>query len=280
MDTEAMTHAPATYLMGNSAAETRRLQEQGQFYAPATRRLFAAAGLAPGMRVLDIGCGAGDVSLLAAELVGPAGAVVGVDKDGAILEAARARAASAGLANVSFVPGDLADLALDGRFDALVGRFVLMYLPDPAATLRALRPRLRPGAIVACLEFDFTYAPFGACPPSPLLDQMLGWFRQTAPRAGAELAMGTKLAATYRRAGLPAPQLESSAPMGTGPDWPGYDYVENTLRSFLPLAIRFGIATAEEADVATFAERLRREVVASDGVVLAPQVVGAWARVG
>ena len=68
-----------TYAMGRTEAEEQRLQRQAALYAPATRRLFEAAGIGPGMKVLDLGSGAGDVALLAAELVGPTGHVVGVD---------------------------------------------------------------------------------------------------------------------------------------------------------------------------------------------------------
>ncbi|MGH3087411.1 MAG: methyltransferase domain-containing protein, partial [Rubrobacteraceae bacterium] len=67
------------YVMGRSAEETARLQKQSLLYDPSTRRLFEEAGISAGMKVLDVGCGAGDVALLAADLVGPDGVVVGVD---------------------------------------------------------------------------------------------------------------------------------------------------------------------------------------------------------
>jgi SAM-dependent methyltransferase len=82
------------------------LSRQAAFLGGTTERLFRAAGLEPGMRVLDVGSGAGDVALLAAEFVGPEGEVVGVDVDGAALKVARGRAHALGLRNVSFVEGD------------------------------------------------------------------------------------------------------------------------------------------------------------------------------
>jgi tRNA A58 N-methylase Trm61 len=85
------------YLLGQSAAETQRLQLQARVIAPHSAQLFRFAGIGPGMRVLDVGCGAGDVSLLLADLVGPTGAVIGVDRDPAILDQARAHVADAGL---------------------------------------------------------------------------------------------------------------------------------------------------------------------------------------
>src|SRR6516164_10718276 len=83
--------------------EAKRLEKQGQFLAPLSRRLFEDAGITEGMKVLDVGCGAGDVALLLAEMVGPHGTIVGVDSNPAILETAGQRVRAAGLPHVSFV---------------------------------------------------------------------------------------------------------------------------------------------------------------------------------
>src|SRR5690242_13513226 len=104
--------------MGRTPHETRRLMRQAQLYGPFTRLLFVGAGVGPGMRVLDLGSGSGDVALLAAELVGPHGAVVGVDTDAAILETARARVAAMGLDTVTFRHEDIRTLPVDQPFDA------------------------------------------------------------------------------------------------------------------------------------------------------------------
>src|SRR3712207_9260061 len=84
------------YAMGYAEEERQRLIEQAAIYGPATQQFFLDAGIGPGMRVLDVGCGVGDVSLLAADLVGPDGTVVGVDTDPLALGTARARAREAG----------------------------------------------------------------------------------------------------------------------------------------------------------------------------------------
>ena len=73
------TTDPAHYALGRSDAEARRLMLQHRIYGAATRQLLTEAGIATGMRVLDVGSGAGDVALLLADLVGPTGEVVGVE---------------------------------------------------------------------------------------------------------------------------------------------------------------------------------------------------------
>src|SRR5215472_6649901 len=122
------------YAFADRAQEQRRLATQAELLDPLSERVFREAGLGAGMRVLDLGSGAGDVAMLAARLVGREGEVVGVERDPEAVASATARVAQAGISNVRFIQGDVQSLdgVADG-FDAAVGRFVLMYVPDPAA---------------------------------------------------------------------------------------------------------------------------------------------------
>ena len=133
------------YLFGQSAEETERLRLQAEMFAPYTTRFLADAGIAPRMKVLDIGTGAGDVALLATDLVGKEGTVVGLDINPALVETARARVAAACLDNVSFVVGDAASVELERDFDAIVGRCVLFFSSEPVALIRRLLRHLRDG---------------------------------------------------------------------------------------------------------------------------------------
>ena len=168
-------NAEMTYTMGRSQEETERLIQQSGLYEEITQRFLRDAGLFPGMKVLDIGSGAGDVAFAAAELVGSDGEVVGVDMNAEILETARARVQDAGLANVQFLAGDAQTLDLANDFDALIGRLVLIYLPDPAATLKQLATHLRPGGIVAFQEVDFTLYSSTSHQDTPMMNQLANW---------------------------------------------------------------------------------------------------------
>lgn len=138
-------NAGVPYTLGRAPEETERLIKRAQIIAPSTRRLFEEAGMVAGMKVLDVGGGAGDVALLAAELVGPTGAVVGVDTNPAVLATAHERVRAQGLGNVTFREGDVESVALDDDFDAVVGRYVLIWVRDPGQVLRAAVRHLRPG---------------------------------------------------------------------------------------------------------------------------------------
>ncbi len=272
-----MDETSDTYVLGRTDAETRRLVLQNQIYGPITRRFFQAAGIGTGMKVLDIGSGAGDVALLLADLVGPRGRVVGVEMHSAILKTALARVDAAGWNNVTFVVSDIREIPLESDFDAVVGRWILMYLPDPAAMLRYLATRVRVGGIVAFHENDFTYPPT-VFPPTELSRQIQRWTIPPPGTPGPEMQMGTKLFKTYTDAGLPPPELMVEAPVGGGPDWPGYEYVVETLRSLLPALSRLTGIDPEQVGIDTLTKRLREDVVSRCAIQMLPIMFGAWAR--
>ncbi|MET0323689.1 MAG: GNAT family N-acetyltransferase [Ilumatobacteraceae bacterium] len=275
-----VTHPIDAYALGRSAAETRRLILQHQIYGPITTGVLTAAGITRGMRVLDLGSGAGDVALALAQLVGPEGRVVGVDANDAILDTARSRVTASGWTNVELRRGDIRRLDLDGPFDAVVGRWILMYLPDPAAVIRQASHLLRPGGIVAFIESGDLTAPLRTHPSMPVHEDVIRWMTPPpdTPMATPTTDMGMRLHRTFRDAGLPAPQLRHEAPIGGGEAWPGFTYVAESVRSLLPMLVQLGSVTAAEADVDTLADRLRAEAVAADGVQVLPTVVGAWSR--
>jgi ubiquinone/menaquinone biosynthesis C-methylase UbiE len=267
------------YALGRSEAETNRLILQNQIYGPITRRLLVDAGILAGMRVLDIGSGGGDVALALAELVGPRGRGVGVDHNDAILETAQARVAAAGWAStVVFRNSDVEDLPRSETYDAVVGRWVLMYLPDPARVLRELAERVRPGGVVVFQESDLSTAA-RAYPPRPLHTKLSALMAPSVSRAGdPDIEMGPKLFHTFVESGLPEPHLLMDAPVGGGADWPGFRYLAETMRSLAPFLERLGLVQADELDIDTLADRLRAEVTAVDGIQILPAVVGAWTR--
>ena len=94
------------YELGHSDWELKRLQTQARLVDPITRRYFLEAGLEPGMRVLDIGSGGGDVALLVAAIITESGEVVGIDRSPVAVDTAQARMQGLGLRNVSFRVGE------------------------------------------------------------------------------------------------------------------------------------------------------------------------------
>jgi SAM-dependent methyltransferase len=284
VDTHGPGPADPEYALSSwSADEHARLSRQSELYEPFTRRLLKRAGIEPGMRVLDVGSGAGDVSFLVSELVGTAGSVVGVERDKQALATARQRAIDAGLANVEFVCGDFRDIQLAGDpFDALVGRLVLLYQADPAAAVRSAARHVRPGGQVVFAEINLLHGtglPTRALvtwPRTPASEKLSEWLCEAFARLGTQPDMGTRLLETFAQAGLqPSPDLDTDVAVLLGED--GINRGVELARSLLPTILDTGIATKEEVDIDTLAERLRADTGPAGRVMCWPTVIGAYA---
>lgn len=265
------------YVLGHTPGELRRLSIQASLIDPITLRFLAAAGVSEGMRVLDIGSGAGHVSFLVASLVGPAGEVLGVDRSTAAVEAARAGARARSLDNVDFQAGDPTEMVFAAPFDAVVGRYVLQFQPDPAAALRRVAGHVGPGGLVAFHELD--WGGIWSFPPAALHDRCCAWAVEAIRRSGAETNMGLKLYSTFVAAGLAEPQLRMEAAVAGGSQAEtALELVAGLMETLAPTMHRLGVATAEEVGQETLLDRLLKEVRATNTVVLSRLQVGCWAR--
>src|SRR3981081_3762939 len=148
----------AKYILGHSQQEIGRLILQATILRPFTERLMRNAGIGPGMRVFDVGGCAGGVSLLAAELVGPSGSVVGIDRNPQVVDLANRRVRTAGLRQVTFKDVPLATFSHHDLFDCVAGRYVLIHQADPIDFLRTAARLVRPGGIIAFHELDIAGA--------------------------------------------------------------------------------------------------------------------------
>ncbi len=166
------------------------------------------------MKVLDIGSGTGAVAFDAARLVGPTGSVLGLDIAEVPVQTATERAARLGLDNVSFQQADLATWQAEETFDALTGRLITMYLPNPSATIASLSRALRPGGVVLLQEFAISSAQQvdGAALFQRTLDRVLAAFRA----AGVPTDLGYDLGRVFRGAGLGTPTMTVGATGRTG----------------------------------------------------------------
>ena len=160
-----------------------------------------------------------------------------------------------------------------------MGRFVLSWVRDPAAVLRACAARLRPGGLVVVQEHD-VHEPrwYHAFPTGEAARAHDAWSPRVLAAQGVRLDTAYRLYGAYLAAGLPGPQMRYEAPIGGGPDWPGYEARADHARRLAPLIIAAGLATAAELDTETLAERLRAEVTGQRGVLRCIPAIGLWAR--
>jgi SAM-dependent methyltransferase len=271
---------PPEYVLGRSEKESQRLVKQAHFMRPSTERVFRKAGMIDGMRVLDTGCGAGDVSFLVAELVGPGGSVVGIDHDPGVLALARERAKEAGLSNVTFEESEIDGFTATEPFDAVVGRFVLMYQADPVATLMNVSRAVKNKGLVVFQEPDFGVGA-ATWPALGLWYKVNYWSAETFRRGGVHYDIGGRLYHLFRKAGLPGPALLEHVSVAGGADArPFCENIAGIVSSLLPSMEKFGIANAAEVQPQTLADRLEREICAAEAQVSYLPAIAAWTTVG
>jgi ubiquinone/menaquinone biosynthesis C-methylase UbiE len=262
------------YVLGHSERELKRLEAQAGFYEEATRDGLLKAGVAPGMKVLDLGTGVGDVALIAAEIVGPEGAVTGIDISDGAVAIAGARAAQRGL-KATFHKAGIDSFECFADFDAVIGRFILVHFPDPAAVVRAVAAKMKKGAPLVSMEMDMSTG--AASAPFPLFDHHLGNIRKMYASMGLSPDMGVKLHATFRAAGL-APTIKGFTRVGNREEAAGFDFLTESVRSLMPALEKLGIATPADIDIDTLSGRLAAEAQASDPAIFYPRFVVAWAH--
>lgn len=259
------------YALGSADAEHERLIRQASWLVAPTEQFFRRAGIGTGQRVLDLGSGVGDVSLIAAQLVGPKGEVVGAERDPRAVAKATARVAALGLRHVRFAQVDVSALPMEQPFDAAIGRYILAFLRDPAAVLRSVWRLVHPGGVVAFLE------PWG----KPFLDasRTLPLWRASADlvfeafhRTGTNTRMGPDLPAAFKRAGLPEPETQAYTLLGAE------RWMPDVLQSLAPEAEALGLPVAQLGDLHTLHARLLEEAALHQVPAPLPAIMGAWVR--
>jgi 2-polyprenyl-3-methyl-5-hydroxy-6-metoxy-1,4-benzoquinol methylase len=261
------------YALGYTNAEHERLIRQAERIGPVTERLFRTAGIGPGQQVLDLGSGMGDVAMLVAKLVGLSGKVMGIDRDASSIRRAETRVAAAGLRNVTFRKTDVNQIVGGEQFDAAVGRFILMFLPDPVSVLRSVLRLVRPGGVVAFQEPSWIpMVALGA--RLPLWSKVLSAIHETFLRSGVNTEMGLDLYAAFQHAGLPAPAMHMDILLGGDADC--MQMPIDVLRSLHPLAQQHNVSLEALGNLETLPERIHSETTRLNTAVNVIPIVSAW----
>jgi SAM-dependent methyltransferase len=248
-----MNTAPV-YVLGHADLEIERLQLQASIMGGVTRRLIQECGVRPGMRVLDLGCGAGDVSMLLAEAVGDAGSVVAIDREPRTTEVARARATAAGYRQIEFVATSEDALPERPPFDAAIGRYVLPFQTDPVDMVGRAMRAVRSGGVVAFHETARNVNNH-TLPVVDLHVRMTRCMVSVARATMPQYDIGGRLMRCFEDAGLPTPRLiwESIAGGHASPMW---QWHAMSYRVLLPHFASLGVAPADDGDPETIGDRL------------------------
>lgn len=266
------------YTLGHSNREVLRLQRQAEMLRPITERLLVSAGVENGMRVLDIGCGPGDVSMLIADLVGPTGHVVGIDPSAVAIDTARQRCDHLGRSNVEFLVGGLDAYDPTTTFDAAVCRHVLIHQVDPSEFLRATGRLVRPGGVIALHEMDITRG-IQSYPRVPQLHEIYDAVISTLLRAGTAFDVGGRLVRVFADAGLPPPKLFSQTIVERGDTTVLLRWMTELAREVCPQFFSDGTEGEIQAQIDTMSDLMQRAASEMNSQIeFVPQTC-AWTRV-
>ena len=177
---------------------------------------------------------------------------------------------------MTFLEGELSAMAFGQLFDAAIGRYVLCFQPDPAASLREISRLVRPGGIVLFHEPDRKQ--IRSYPPSPTYDKMSEWIDETFRRTGMDVRMGIKLYSTFLAAGLAAPTMRLHAVIGGAEALEEVHFEADVAVTLAPAMERTGVVTAHELGADSLVERIAQEMSANQSVIVGRADIGAWTR--
>jgi ubiquinone/menaquinone biosynthesis C-methylase UbiE len=268
-----MTTAP-TYILGHDNPEIQRLQLQANVISPVTQRLIRECGIAPGMRVLEIGCGIGDVSMLLAEAVGETGSVTAFDREPRAIETAQARAAAAGYRQIEFLVTSNDAFPDRGKFDAAMGRYVLVHQADPIAMIRRAAEAVRPAGIVAFQE-PALHVNALTLPIVELYSNLEHSLTSVFASTLRNYDVGGRFVACFEDAGLPTPHLIWESISG-GPESPVWRLSVMTYQTMLPHIVRLGLALEDQDDPSALTERLTAAAAVLRAQIVSKPQACAW----
>ncbi|GAA4356772.1 methyltransferase domain-containing protein [Angustibacter luteus] len=260
------------YVIRGGAAGADRLQVLARSWAATTGDLLDLAGVASGQTCLDVGCGAGDVTLELARRVGPTGRVTGVDMDAVTLDVVRERAADEGLTWVDLVELDVHDLAEPSTYDLAYCRNLLQHLTRPVSVVRSMWEAVRPGGVLVLEDADFEGS--FCYPPHAGFDFWVDRYQRVLRSYGGDPQSGRKVAAHLLAVGAPSPQtrvVQRADLVGEPKSMPLL-----TVQATADAMLDAGIAT--EAEIAWACEALAALADDDSTLVGSPRIVQAWAR--
>ncbi len=201
------------YVLGTHDDEIERLGLQHRVWRPRTTDAWQRAGFTVGQTLIDVGCGPGYATLDLAEIVGPGGRVVGIDRSRRFLDHLESQQRIRGIGNVETIEIDLDDAKLSDRLprnaDGAWCRWVFAFVQDPRALLERVAGVLKPGGKLVIYEY-FDYSTWRLLPRSPAQEMFVGKVMEAWRATGGEVEIGLSIPGWLGELGF---AMESARPL-------------------------------------------------------------------
>lgn len=258
------------YIISGGKDGKSRLKTLSETLYLYTKSLLEAQGLTSGKTFLDLGCGGGDVSFMAAEMAGPTSNITAVDFDEEILSLAQQEASNLHISNIRFQRAGAYDIKYNNEFDIAYARFLLSHLTEPATALALMVKSVKPGGkvIVEDLQFSghFCY------PYCEAFEKYIQYYTLAATHNGHHPEIGLSLFTLFREAGLKDVGVEIIQPCfhtGQG-KWMAYitlDRIKDTL-------VKQGIATMPA--IQQILQELEAFTLNETTIISLPRIFRVW----
>lgn len=204
------------YVLGTHDEEIARLALQHRVWRDQVLDAWQRAGFGPGQTIIDIGCGSGNATMDLAEIVGPSGRVIALDKSRRFLDVVESRARERGFRNVTTFEVDLdRDPLPDIEADGAWNRWVLSFTTEPRELVEGIAACLKPGAAFVMHEY-FDYGTWRSVPPTQEIDEFVAAVIRTWRESGGDPDLGLRLPRWLRELGFDVrdvrPIVETTCP--------------------------------------------------------------------
>jgi SAM-dependent methyltransferase len=264
----------AGYPLGTSDTELERLLVQTEAYAPQSRWLLDRLAIAPGAKVVDIGCGPLGILDLLSDRVGPTGEVVGLDRAARMIELGRQVLAARNLDNVRLVQGEADNTGLPREaFDFVHERTLLIDVPNPEAVVAEMVALARPGGIVALQDPD--QVSWVCDPPNATWDRLIDAVEALQRQEGRDVYIGRRLHRLLIDAGLVDVQVQVHA-LTWRPGHPNHLLLMTVVEHLRDQILESGIYGEDnlDGDLGVLRVHLERP----DSLTVQPLICQAWGR--
>jgi SAM-dependent methyltransferase len=234
------------YVLGTHDEEIARLALQHRVWRDQVLDAWRRAGFGPGQTIIDIGCGSGNATLDLAEIVGPSGRVIALDKSRRFLDVVESRARGRGFSHVSTYEVDLdRDPLPDIQADGAWNRWVMSFTSQPRDLLARIVERLKPGAAFVIHEY-FDYGTWRSVPPAREIDEFVAAVIRTWRESGGDPDLGLLLPRWLRELGFDVSNL-SPIVETTRPGEPKWEWLAAFIESGRKRLESLGALTTDQS---------------------------------